>query len=174
MDDKVCIVSPDVVEKHWDLIADRALHVTLAVCAADKPARYVVLVSDFKALCLTLYKLVSADIATADIFLLLLLAGTLAIHCLIRPEFINYLRFPNDTGVYELDERVLPDFHHYPLIEFIESRGEDGCRGAHFVLLRVGGVLYLVSERLKDGLKVCIDDEWCICTILVLAHGAPT
>ena len=157
-------------KKHWDLEADRTLQVTLAVGSVDKPARYVVVISEFGTPRLTLYKLVSADVAPAGIIILLLLAGTQAIHRLIRPEFRNYFCFPNDKGVLKLDERVLPDFHHYPLIEFIESRGEDGCCCAHFVLLGVGGVLYLATGRLKDGIKVRVNDEWRLSTILLLVE----
>ena len=54
VDDKVCIVSTEVMEEHWDLEADRALQVTLAVGGADKLARYAVVVSKFRTLSLTL------------------------------------------------------------------------------------------------------------------------
>ena len=36
------------------------------------------------------------------------------------------------------------------------------------MLLGVGGVLFLAKERLKDGLKIRIDDDGCLSTILVL------
>ena len=123
MNNQVCIVLKEVVEKHWDLEADQALQVTLAVAGADKPVRYVVVITDFEAISLTLYRLVSSHVAPRSIIILLLLESTKAIYCLIRLEFLNYFCFPNDKGVYELGERVFPDFHHHPLIEFIKFRG---------------------------------------------------
>ena len=62
-------------------------------------SRYVVVVSDFRTPRFTLYELVSADVAPGGIIILLLLAGTTAIHRSIPPEFLNYLSFPNDNGV---------------------------------------------------------------------------
>ena len=38
------------------------------------------------------------------------------------------------------------------------------------MLLGVGGVLYLATGRLKDGLKVHIVYKWRLCTILVLVE----
>ena len=37
-------------------------------------------------------------------------------------------------------------------------------------MLGVGSVLYLTTGRLKDGLKVRVDDEWRLSTILVLVE----
>ena len=45
------------MEELWDLEADRALQVTLAMGGADKAAGYVVVVSNFGTPRLTLYKL---------------------------------------------------------------------------------------------------------------------
>ena len=83
MDDQVRIVATKVVEEHWGLKVDQALQVTLAVGGADKPAPDVVVVSDFGALSLTFYKLVSADVALRGIIILLFLVSTQAIHRLI-------------------------------------------------------------------------------------------
>ena len=51
-----------------------------------------------------------------------------------------------------------------------ESIGEYGCRGAHFVLLEQCNMFYLATERLEDGLKVHVDDERRLCTILILVE----
>ena len=95
----MCIVATEVVEEHRDFEAYWTLQVTLAVGSADKPARNVVVVSDFGALSLTFYKLVSANVSPRGIIIFLLLASTQAIHRSIRPEFRNYLCFPNYKGV---------------------------------------------------------------------------
>ena len=87
------------MEEHWDLEADRALQVSLAMGGANKPARYVVVFSDFGTPRFTLYELVSADVAPRVIIILLLLAGSQAIYCSICWEFCNYLCFPNDKNV---------------------------------------------------------------------------
>ena len=110
------------MKENWDLEANLALQISLAVNGEDKPTRYVVMVSVFKARSLTLYKLVSADVAMRSIIILLLLAKTQTVHRSFRSHFLKYFRFPNDKGVDKLDERVLPDFDQNPMIEFIESR----------------------------------------------------
>ena len=61
VDDKVCIVSTEIMEEHWDLQADRALQFTLTVGDSDKTDSDVVVVPDFGILRLTVYELVSAD-----------------------------------------------------------------------------------------------------------------
>ena len=38
------------------------------------------------------------------------------------------------------------------------------------MLLNLGDVFYFATGRLKNGLKVCIDDEWRYCKILVLVE----
>ena len=63
------------MKEHWDLEADRALQVTLAVGGADKATGYVVVVTDFGTLRLAHQELVSADIAPCCIIKLLLLAS---------------------------------------------------------------------------------------------------
>ena len=135
MDDQVRIVATEVVEENRDFETDRALQVTLAVGGADKPARDVVVVTDFGSLRLALYKLVTADVASSGIIILLLLSGTEAHHRPIRPEYRHDLGFPHDKRIKKLGERVLSDLHHGLLMEIIESRGEYGSSGAHFVLL---------------------------------------
>ena len=115
------IVATDVVEEYWDLETDRALQVTLAVRCADKPARDLVVVTDFGTLRFTIYKLVTADVAPSCIIIFLELAGTKALHCLIRPENRYDLCFPHNERVKKLGERVLSDFHHGPLVKVIKS-----------------------------------------------------
>ena len=51
------------MQEHWDLEADRALQVTLAVGGEDKAAGYFVVVTDFVTLRLALHELVSVDTA---------------------------------------------------------------------------------------------------------------
>ena len=121
VDDQVRILAREVVEKHWDLKADRALQVTLAVGDADKPACDVVVVSDFGALCLTFYKLVSVNVAPRGITILLVLAGTQAIHRSIRSKNCDDFRFLHDKRVKELGERVYADFHHGALVKVIKT-----------------------------------------------------
>ena len=116
------------MEKHWDLEADWALQVTLAVGGIDKPARDVVVVTDFGTFRFTLYKLVTADVAPSGIIIFLLLAVTEALHRPIRPKNRHDLGFPHDKRVKELSERVVSDFHHSSLIKVIKAQGEDGCR----------------------------------------------
>ena len=111
------IVSTKVVEEHWDFEADRALQVTLAVSGADKPARDVVVVTDFGTLCFTLYKLVTADVAPSGIIIFLLLAGTKALYRPIRSNNRHDLSFPHNERVKKLGESVLSDFHHSPLVK---------------------------------------------------------
>ena len=79
------IVTTEVVEKHWNLEADQALQVTMAVSSADKRASNVVVVTDFRALRLTLYTLVTADVESSGIIILLFRAGTKALHRPICP-----------------------------------------------------------------------------------------
>ena len=79
------IVATKVVEKHWDLEADRALQITLTVCGADKRARDVVVVTDFGTLRFPFYELVTADVAPRFIIIFLMLTGTKAFHCSICP-----------------------------------------------------------------------------------------
>ena len=179
VDDQVRIVATKVVQEAWNYNAEWALQVTLAVGGVYKPARNVIVISDFGAFSLTFYTHVSVDVAPRDIIIFFLLASTQAIYCSTCSKLFNYLRFPNDKGVKTLGERVLPDFHNYPLIEFMESRSENVCHVAHFVLLGESCLLHLANERLMDGLKVRIDDEKRFTTILVLVEfnlglfGAP-
>ena len=106
------IVSTKVVEEHWDYDDDRALQVTLSVGGADKPARDVVMVTDFWTFRFTLYKLVTADVAPSGIIIFLLLTGTVALHRPIRPKNRHDLGFLHDKRVKELSERVFFDFNH--------------------------------------------------------------
>ena len=80
------IVATEVVKKHWNLEADKALQVTLAVGGADKPACDVVVVTDVKTFRFTLNELMAADVAPSGIIIFLLLAGTQAFYRSIRPE----------------------------------------------------------------------------------------
>ena len=162
------IVATEVVEEHWNLETDRALQVTLAVCGADEPARDMVVVSDFRTLCFTFYKLVTADVAQSGIIVFLLLAGTQALHRSICPKYRYEFRFPYNKRVKEHGERVLSDFHHGPLVKVIKTRGENCRCCAHFVLLGVNGPLHMAIGRLEDGLKVRIDNKRRLCIILIL------
>ena len=99
VDDQVRFLDTKVVDIHCNHRADRAFQITLAVGAADKPARNVVVVSEFGPLSLNFYKLVSANVEPRNIIIFLLLASTQAIHCSIFSKFLNYLRFPNDKNV---------------------------------------------------------------------------
>ena len=153
------IVATEVVEKYWDLEDDRALQVTLAVGSANKPARDMVVVSDFWTLRFSLFELVTADVAPSNIIIFLLLAGTQALHRSICPNYRYDFCFPHDKRVKELGERVFSDFHYGLLVKVIKTRGKDRCCFTHFVLLDVGGVLSLATGRLEDGLKVSIYDD---------------
>ena len=79
------ILATEVVDKHWDLEADRAFQATFAVSSADNPASNVVVVTDFRALCFSLYKLVTADVASSGIIIFFFLAGTKALNRPICP-----------------------------------------------------------------------------------------
>ena len=162
------IVATKVVTEHWNLKAYRALQVTLAVSGDDKPARDVIVVTDIGTLRFTLYELVTADVALSGIIIFLLLANTKALHRPIRPENRYDLCYPHNDRVKKLGERVLSNFHHGPLVKVIKTRGKDSCCCTHFVLLGVGAVFNLATGRLKDELKVRINDEWCFSTILEL------
>ena len=89
------IVATEVVDKHRDLEADRALKVTIAVESADKRASDVVVVTDIGTVRCTIYDLVTAYVAPRGIIIFLLLASTEALLCLICPENCNNLRFPH-------------------------------------------------------------------------------
>ena len=164
------IVATKFVEEYWNFETDRALQVTLAVSCADKPARDVIVVTEFGAFRFTLFKLVTADVAPSCIIIFLLLADTKALHCLIRSENRNDLCFPHNEGVKKHGERVFSDFHNGPLVKVIKTQGKDGCCSTYFVLLGVSGVLNLATRWLKNGLKVRIDDERCLSTIFVLVE----
>ena len=110
VDNSVRIVATEVVEKHWDLEADRALKVTLAVGGSDKPVRDMVVVSDFRTLRFTIYELVTADVAPSGIIIFHLLAATQALHRSICPKYRYDFGFPHDKRVKELGERVFSDF----------------------------------------------------------------
>ena len=162
------IVATKFVEEYWDLETDRALQTTLAVSCANKPARDVVVVTDLGTFCFTLYKLVTADVALSYIFIFILLASTKALHRPIRLKNRHDLCFPHNQRVKKLGERVVSDFHNGPLVKVIITRGEDGRCSAHIVPLGVSGVLHQATGRLKNGLKVGIDNDRCLSTILIL------
>ena len=160
-------VATKIVEKYWDLETDWVLQVTLAVGCADKPACDVVMATDFGTLRFTFNKLVTADVALSCIIIFIFLAGTKALHRSIRPENRHDFCFSHNERVRKLGESVFPDFHHGLLVKVIKTRGLDGRCCAHFVLLGISGVLHLATKRLKDGLKVGINDERCLSTILI-------
>ena len=113
------IVSTKVVKEHWYFEADWALLVTLAVGGANKPLRDMVVVTDFRILCIAFYKLVTADVAPRCINIFLLLASTKALHRPIRPENRQDLCFPHDERVKKLGESIFSDLHHSPLVKVI-------------------------------------------------------
>ena len=140
----------------------------MAVSSADKSTSNVIVVTDFGTFRFTLYKLVTANVAPSCIIIFFLLAGTKTFHCSICPENCHDLRLPHDERVKEFGERVLFDFDYDTLVKVIKTRGEDSRSCAYFVLLSVGGLLYLATGWLKDGLKVRVDDKWRLNTMLVL------
>ena len=89
VEDQVCIVANEVVEEHRDLKPDQALQITLAVGGADKPASYVIVVTDFGTLCFAINELLTADVAQHGIIILLLLVSTQALH---RPIYLGESR----------------------------------------------------------------------------------
>ena len=128
----------------------------------------MIVVTDIGTVRVTLYEFVTANVAPCGIIIFVLFAGTEALYRPICSKNRYDLCFPHNKRVKELGERVLSDFHHGPYIKINKTRGEDGCYCTHFVLLGVGGVLHLATKRLKNVLKVCIDDERRLSTILVL------
>ena len=130
----------------------------------------MVVVSDFRTLCVTLFDLVTADIALSGIIIFLLLAGTQALYRSIYPKYRYDFRFLHDKRVKELGERVLFDFYQGSLVKVIKTRIGDHCCYTHFLLLVIGGVLNLAIGRLEDGLKVSIYYERRLGKILVLAE----
>ena len=134
----------------------------------DKPARDVIVVTNFGTLSFTLYKLGTADVAPCGIFIFLLLAGTKALHCSCRSENRHNLSLIHVKQVKKLGKSILSDFYHSLLVKVIKTRRENGRSGANFVLLGVGGLFNLATGRLKNGLKVFINDEWGLSTLLVL------
>ena len=166
--DEMCILATNVREEHWYFKAYWARQIALPVGIANKPARDVVVGTDFGAIDLAFYELVTTNVAARKINLLVLLAGTQTFHRPIFLENRHDLGFQDDKRVEELGERVLLDFHHGFLVNVIKTRGDDCCFCANFVLLGVCGVLYLTHKLLKEGLKVNIDDEWRLSTIHVL------
>ena len=137
------IVDTKVVEEYWDFKTDWALQITLTVSCADKPTCDVVVVTNYVTLCFTLYNLVTADVAPSCIIIFLLLAGTIAIYCLIHPKNRQYLCFPHNERIKKFGERVFSDFYLGPLVKVIQIRGVDGCCYTYFMLLGVSGVLKL-------------------------------
>ena len=75
------------------------------------------------------------DVGPRGIIIFLLLASTKALNRLICLEKHHDLCFSHDQHIKKVSDRVLFDFNNYPLIKFIETNGEDGSRGAHFVRL---------------------------------------
>ena len=89
------IVATEVVEEHWNLEADRALQVTLAVCGADEPVCDMVVVSGLRTLRFTFYELVTADVAPSAIIVFPLAGGHSGASSLYLSELS--LRFPLPT-----------------------------------------------------------------------------
>ena len=77
-------------------------------------------------------------------------------------RFINSSKFLHDPRlainkhVQKLSVGIISDLHHRQLIVSTESRAENGCRNAHFLLLKVSCLHRLATKQLEDGLEVCI------------------
>ena len=156
---QVSVVSTKVVEEVRDPNTDWALQVALPVSSADEESCDVVVVTDLRPLRIVLLKCLAANVAFGHVFILLPLLGTHPLYRSIRPKLLHDRRLPLDENVQELVERILFDLRHRQLIVIAESKAEDSCCGAHFVLLRVSCLLYLATKRLDDGLEVCIDHK---------------
>ena len=73
---------------------------------ADNLTSDVVVITDFGALRMTYYKLVTADVAPSGIIIFLLLTGTKTLSRLIRPKNRTDFRIPDDERLEKLGERV--------------------------------------------------------------------
>lgn len=78
----------------WDLNKYRTLKVTRAMNGADKPTRNILVITNFEALRLTIYEIVTADITPSGIIILQLLAGTEALYRHIRLKYRYDFGFP--------------------------------------------------------------------------------
>ena len=132
----------------------------MAVSGADEEFSDVIMVSDFRPRQIVLFERVVADVALCRVLVFLPLLYAHSLHRSIGSELLKDRRFPLDEDVQELGQRILSDLHHRQLIVSTESRAENFCCGAHFVLLSVSCLICLATERLKDRLEVCIDDKW--------------
>ena len=99
------------------------------------------MVTEFWALDLGLYKLVTANVAARRISIFVQLACTKAFQRPIRPETHYDVCFQDDKRVKKLGERVLSDFHNGLLVKVLITRGENGYYCSHLVLLGVYCVL---------------------------------
>ena len=109
------------MKTQWDLGVYRTLQVTLALGSAYKPARDVVVVTNFWTLGF-FNELLKADVAPNSITIFLLLASTEALHLPIRLKNCYNPCFPHDQRVKELYERVFSDFHYSMLVKVIKLK----------------------------------------------------
>ena len=93
------IVATEVVNKLWDLEADRTLQDILTESGVDKPARDLEMVTFFRILRSTLYELVTEDETPYCIIIFLLLAGTEVLYRPICLENRHDFCFPHDERV---------------------------------------------------------------------------
>ena len=126
---------------------------------ADEESSDVIMVSDLRPLRIVLLESVAADVALCCVLVFLSLLSAHSLHRSIGSELLEDCRFTLHKDVQELGERIFFNLNHFQLIVIAEIRAKNGCRGAHFVLLRVSCLLNLAAERLFYGLEVCIDHE---------------
>ena len=152
VDNQVRVISTKVVEDDRNLETDRALQVALAVGGAKEESRNVVVVTDLRPLRIVFLERVAADVALPRDLRLYSFLSTHALYRSILSELLHDRRVPLDEHVQELGERIFSDLYHRQLIVLSKKRAEDGDRSAHIVLLGVGCMLFLGTERLENGL----------------------
>ena len=150
MDDQVRVVSTEVVEEDRDSETDRSLQVALAVSGADEESSNVIMVSDLRPIRIVLLERLAADVALRRVLVLLPLLSAHSLHRSSGSELLKDCCFSIDEDVQELGQRILFDLHHCQLIVSAEIRAENGRRGAHFVMLGVGCLHCLATERFED------------------------
>ena len=157
MDDKMRVVSTEVVEEDCDSETDRSLQVALAVSCANEESSDVLMVSDLRPSRIVLPECVAADVALRRDLIFLLLLSAYLLHWSSCSELFENCRCLLDQDVQELGQRIFSDLHHRQLIVSTECRAENCRRGTHFVLLGVSCLLKLAFERLENGFEVGID-----------------
>ena len=119
---------------------------------ADEKSSDVIMVSDLRPFRIVLLQRVTADVALRRVLAFLPLLNAHSLHRSIGLELLEDRRFPLYKNVQELGQRILVDLYHRQLIVSTESRAENCCCGAHFVLLGVSCLICLATERLENRL----------------------